>query len=350
MRVLGRGLLLSLAGLVSCTFAPTGPGPSSAAAASSAQLEPLQPADATVIAIVDDVEITAGDLRRKILSRYYGRRALEGVIREELFTREARRLGIVVAPEELEERVNAEIQALAAPFDSDVRRLEADLLASGVTLSDYRAELRLELRNVLLLERVIKRRRERGGVTEKAIHEEFERSYAAPRVLLRHIAVPANAPAADAARFDAAMHEARRRAEEVHMLLEAGEDFGRLARLRSADRTTGEQGGLVGWVARGELSATELEDEVFALRVGEFSEPVFQDGYGYHVFRVDEERPARTLEEVREEIRAALLSRPPTAEEVRSAELALRARSRILILMDPPAAMPVTTAQERTGE
>ncbi|MGE3163736.1 MAG: peptidylprolyl isomerase [Planctomycetota bacterium] len=331
------GLLL-LACTVSCSFTATDRASDSAVPGGVGR-------DQTVIAVVDDLEITASDLERRILARYYGRRALEGVIREELFVREAKRLGIEVSAGEVELRVEAEVRELAAPFDGDTGRLESDLVASGLTLADYREELRLELANVLLLERVVKKRRERGGITEKAIREEYERSYAQDRVLVRHVAFPVNAPPSAVDRFEVELQEAKRRADRVQLMLIAGEDFERLARLESGDRSTAAHGGLVGWVARGDLRDTELETAVFALEVGQVSAPVQQRDYGYHIFKVEGRREASSLEDVRETIRAALLEAPPSPEEVRSAEMALRARSRILIFM--PAPVP---AQERTGE
>ncbi|HXS80115.1 MAG TPA: SurA N-terminal domain-containing protein [Gammaproteobacteria bacterium] len=91
-------------------------------------------------------------------------------------------------------------------------------------------------------------------------------------------------------------------AEGVVARLRGGEDFAAVAAEVSADAGTKAQGGELPWLARGQL-AGPFEDALFALQVGEISEPVRGDD-GFHIIRLDEVRAGEVqpFEAVREEI------------------------------------------------
>jgi parvulin-like peptidyl-prolyl isomerase len=82
-------------------------------------------------------------------------------------------------------------------------------------------------------------------------------------------------------------------AQDVLASLRQGADFVALARERSVDVATRDNGGDLGWFPRG-LVAPELEDAAFALQPGEFSDSIPLAGR-YHVIQVVERDPARAL-------------------------------------------------------
>lgn len=78
-------------------------------------------------------------------------------------------------------------------------------------------------------------------------------------------------------------------ANRVLERLEKGEDFAALARLYSVAPES-EQGGDMGYMERGHLPKS-LEDPLFALKKDTLS-PVIKTPYGYHIFKVVDQRPA----------------------------------------------------------
>ncbi|MBI2982267.1 MAG: peptidyl-prolyl cis-trans isomerase, partial [Deltaproteobacteria bacterium] len=96
----------------------------------------------------------------------------------------------------------------------------------------------------------------------------------------------------------------RDKAEKILGLLKNGENFAALAKKfsESPDR---ERGGDLGFVARGDLPPI-LDEACFRFHPGQTS-GVVTSAYGFHLFRVIERKPPRTLtlEEARSGVEAA---------------------------------------------
>jgi peptidyl-prolyl cis-trans isomerase D len=94
------------------------------------------------------------------------------------------------------------------------------------------------------------------------------------------------------------------RAEGIERRLKDGEDFAEVAKTESADIGTATAGGDLGWVDP-ETFEGDLKTAIFALPVGEVSDPVRSD-FGFHILRVDEIEPGKTAnyDEVRDELEA----------------------------------------------
>ncbi len=80
-------------------------------------------------------------------------------------------------------------------------------------------------------------------------------------------------------------------AHAVMHLLEAGEDFGDLARTVSQDPGSGSMGGSLGCVALGQFVPTFERAALGALAVGESLVGPVPSQFGFHVIRIDEVRP-----------------------------------------------------------
>jgi len=88
--------------------------------------------------------------------------------------------------------------------------------------------------------------------------------------------------------------EADSRANEILARLEAGEDFGTLAKEYSDDSGSKQKQGELGFFPRQRM-VKPFEDAVFAMTSpGEISAPV-KTGFGYHIIRFNERRPEHQL-------------------------------------------------------
>lgn len=129
-----------------------------------------------------------------------------------------------------------------------------------------------------------------------------------------------------------AVTSARTKAEALLARLKGGADFAQVA-TEASDDPTKALGGEVGWVGRGRL-LPELEKPAFELQAGQMS-AVIQSSRGFHIFKVDERRPAGVypLDEVREPIRHSMRNRK-VGESLRTKLDALRSAAKIVYL-DP---------------
>lgn len=182
------------------------------------------------------------------------RDVLEGLVDSVLIEQGGAALGIVLADEEVEGQLVADIEAGGgqAAFDEWLE-------ATGQTRDDYKEMLRQSM----LAQRVME------AVTAEVPAE-------AEQVHARHIVV-----------------DSEEAARQVLASLQGGADFVALAREFSLDLATKDNGGDLGWFPRG-LVAPELENAAFALQPGQVSD-VVRLGEGYHVVQVVERERERPL-------------------------------------------------------
>ena len=107
-------------------------------------------------------------------------------------------------------------------------------------------------------------------------------------------------------------------AQALRAELEAGEDFGHLAREHSGDPGSAEGGGSLGWFGAGQMVAP-FEAALRSLEPGEVSQPV-ETQFGWHLIRLEERRTADTppLDSVRDQL-VAELQRTAISEHVAAA-------------------------------
>ncbi|HEA67046.1 MAG TPA: hypothetical protein ENI07_09540 [Desulfobacterales bacterium] len=95
-------------------------------------------------------------------------------------------------------------------------------------------------------------------------------------------------------------------AENILRMIRGGKDFSELSSEFSTNPMLHRRGGDLGYVAKGALSP-KMGEAVFSLKVGEVS-PVVKDDSGFSIFKNEGRRPAgiKPLDEVREEIEKKL--------------------------------------------
>jgi len=135
--------------------------------------------------------------------------------------------------------------------------------------------------------------------------------------------------------------DSKDRAREVYEKLAHGSDFAQLARQYSKDPGSKDQGGELGFFARGQM-VPQFEDVAFRLKKGEISEPV-ESQFGWHIVRIDDrrQRAAPAFETVKERVVASMIHKK--AQQV-AADLRVKAQ---IEYIDPE--LKRAMASERAG-
>lgn len=123
-------------------------------------------------------------------------------------------------------------------------------------------------------------------------YEENSESFRQPdRFLSRHIFIPFPRPLQnlDEAARNEETAKVRSAMDKVAAELKAGKSFEELARIYSQDQETAPNGGLLGWLNRGDVGSTEFDDAAFALKPGEVSAPVRSD-IGFHLIKLEDKK------------------------------------------------------------
>lgn len=239
---------------------------------------------------------------------------LEDLIAEMLVLQAAARDTTIIVPDEdisraVQRQIEQDQQALGG-----IVALEDELRASGRTLADYRSALTTQYRKRELIRRYqskLGQLRRAPRVTDEELREAFERQR--ERLPMREASMTFQQVIVRTEPSEAALLEARTRADSVFRLVRAGEDFADLAR-RFSDDGTRENGGDLGFIRRSDV-VREFGNVAFSLNPGAVSAPV-KTPYGYHLIKVERIRGA--------EVQARhILFRP----ELTDAD-ALRARAR----------------------
>ncbi|HEY88841.1 MAG TPA: hypothetical protein G4N98_03785 [Thermoflexia bacterium] len=170
---------------------------------------------------------------------------LNWMIEQELLVQTAPAMGVTVTAEEVDEV----IQELLA--DIGQAAFDKRLADEGLTLEEMRVNLSVQLLASRLTAEVV------SQVPSQLLH-----------VNARHILVAT-----------------REEAEQLLTQIQAGADFATLARAKSLDVFTRDQGGDLGYFPRGVLLSQEVEDAAFRLQPGQVSEVIASE-LGYHIIQV----------------------------------------------------------------
>ena len=114
--------------------------------------------------------------------------------------------------------------------------------------------------------------------------------------------------------------KAKAQIDKLRQEAASGADFAKLAKDNSSDASSALKGGDLGLVPRGQ-TAPEFEAAAFALaKPGELS-PVIKTQFGYHIIKLIEKKPARTmaLEEVKPQLEKQFIQQ--AIQQARTAEI-----------------------------
>lgn len=224
-----------------------------------------------------------------VMVEQYGAAAVEQLIADKIIETEAKKEKITITDKEL----NTEVDKLKESYGGE--DVFDQMLASNNTSLDA---LKEDLKNYLTLRKLLVPQIEIKDDELKTYFEENKDSLGeAEQVKASHILVADEAAA-----------------KEIKQKLTDGADFAELAKEYSTDEGTKENGGELGFFARGTM-VTEFEDVAFALPVNEISDPVKTD-YGYHIIKVEEKKDAKeaNFDESKAEIKETLIDQKMETE------------------------------------
>jgi peptidyl-prolyl cis-trans isomerase SurA len=101
---------------------------------------------------------------------------------------------------------------------------------------------------------------------------------------------------------DADQDRAKNTINDIYKKIQQGEKFEDLAKQFSEDKSSSSKGGVLNKFGSGQLSSEEFENTAFSLTTpNEISKP-FQSQFGWHIIKLIEKHPVRTLEEMKNEL------------------------------------------------
>ena len=252
-----------------------------------------------IVAIVDEEAILQSDLDREVelyrLEKEYSgetvtadaatvrREMLERLVESKLIIAAARQADMQVDNDAIQQSVDQKIQQFVEHFGS-MEALERELKASGMTLGDYRNRMGSQLRDQQYLRLVVgKFIRPEVEVLENEVRAYYlanlDQMPAEPdSVTIADILIPVQ-PSVEV------RQAVQAEVKKIQAALAEGRGFADVAREFSKGPNA-KRGGIVGVVSPGDLFDANVDRAVFALQVGQVSEPVVSSR-GVHLMRVD---------------------------------------------------------------
>lgn len=223
----------------------------------SAGTLPMAAQEGDIVARVNGVEITRAQFIDN-LERNYGTYALREMIVDELIKQKQAVVGAEINEEDF-----AEIYALVIAQLGGTQGLQLFLAQNGITEQQLIDQIRWNMTiNLLAMNEV--------EATEDDVTQWFDEHrdyYDRPETVdVSHILV-----------------ENAEDSLEIIRLLREGADFAELAREKSIDPGTANQGGRLGTITRG-VTVPEFEEKAFSLPVGEYG--LAESDFGWHIILV----------------------------------------------------------------
>lgn len=244
--------------------------------------------NAEVVARVGGEVITKDELYNFMVQQT-GQEALDNLVVKKIIELEASDQNLEVS----EDEIDKEVKELAEQYGGQDAMIQA-LAMYNIDLEQVREDVAVNIKLEKLLSPRIK-------INDEEIQAYFaanQEAYAVEeQIKVSHILV-----------------DSAEEAQEIRRMLSQGKEFADLAKERSTDPGSKDQGGDLGLVGRGEM-VEEFEQAAFALQPGQISDPV-ESEYGFHIIKVHEKTAARpgTLEENQAEIRETLLQQKMESE------------------------------------
>lgn len=224
------------------------------------------------------------------------KKALDELIKRELYYQEAVRIGIKVSKSELKDG----LENIKKRFKSK-KEYQNALKQAGITEDDLKKDIE---RNLLINKFYQQEVLDISKVSDNELKEYYEKNkkdFLRPEAVhIRHILIKVEPTSTDEEKA-----KKKKEAEDILKRARQGEDFAELAYQYSADDWR-VKGGDLGLIHRGRL-LPELEEVAFKLKPGEISD-LIETIYGYHIIKMEEKLPPTQLgfDEIKDKLRKEL--------------------------------------------
>ncbi len=233
------------------------------------------------VASVNGSFITRAQLYDRMVEEY-GSQAVDQLIAERLLDQQVAKAGSPVKDSD----VAAELAKLTAQVGGNDQLLQL-MASNNITMEQLKANILYRLK----VEKVLGKDVPVDDATLQKYFQDNVNHFDKRKIHARHILVPTEAEA-----------------KAIRAQLDQGADFAAIAKEKSTDTTTKDQGGDLGTFPYGTMVA-EFDQAAFALKVNEISQPV-QTDYGWHIIQVLEiQGEPPTFENSKEDVKAAVISK-----------------------------------------
>lgn len=243
---------------------------------------PGKSTEETTVAKVNGVAISKTQLYDALVAAG-GSQTLETIIAEEIVNQESKKAGITVTEEDL----NNEMDTIKKSFSSEDEFTQT-LAYYGMTMDKLKEDMHTQVQLRKLLEPQVTVSDE----DVKTYYDTNKDSFATPeQVKASHILVAT-----------------KEEADTILADLKNGADFATVAKEKSTDTLSAQQGGDLDFFPKGVMDEA-FETAAFSLTVGSLSE-VVESSHGFHVIKSTDHKDAATptLEEKKDEIHQLLVT------------------------------------------
>jgi peptidyl-prolyl cis-trans isomerase SurA len=217
---------------------------------------------------------------------------------------------IQVTDKEVDEALQKQMNKIKSEFTDE--EFEAQLEAEGLTEIELKKKYREQIKNQLMIDRLVASKLQKVSVSTKEVRDFFEIYQDSipdqpEAVKLSHLLLEIKTS-------QGTLDSLKSKSERVLEFAKSGKDFAQLASLYSDDPTS-QQGGDLGFFRRGDM-IPKFEEMAFSLQTGEISD-VIQTEFGYHIIKVEEKQGDRVHAR-----HILFLIRPSKQDSMRTQQLA----------------------------
>lgn len=209
---------------------------------------------------------------------------LEAIMGQKLIVHQARLDSIEISEDEINSQLDYRINGVLRQMNNDETFFEEYY---GMTVDKMRANLREDLEQQLLAERMQSQLMQTVNITPNEVKQFFEQipsdslPYLSSEVEFAEIVIEPKVNETEKAKALASC-------EEIYNQIQNGESFEELAKKHSDDPGSGMNGGNLGFAPRGTF-VQEFEEAAYNLDVNEVSEPV-ETMFGFHLIKMLEKK------------------------------------------------------------